>query len=48
LLYRELVWLPEAAGGVRRRISSFMGELRTGAVMSVSIHPGAIALTWIL
>src|ERR1035438_2947710 len=34
--------------GVRAMISSFIGELRTAAVMSVSIQPGAIALTWML
>ncbi len=29
-------------------ISSFIGERRTAAVMSVSIQPGAMALTWML
>jgi len=29
-------------------ISSFMGIVFTGAVISVSIQPGAMALTWML
>ena len=39
---------PHRLAGVRAMISSFIGELRTAAVMSVSIQPGAIALTWML
>src|SRR5258705_509899 len=32
--------LPQRLAGVRAMISAFIGELRTAAVMSVSIHPG--------
>src|ERR1700734_3937047 len=39
---------PQRPAGVRARISSFIGILRTATVKSVSIHPGAIALTWML
>jgi hypothetical protein len=39
---------PQRLAGVRAMISSFIGELRTAAVMSVWIQPGAIALTWML
>src|ERR1035438_9250032 len=39
---------PQRLAGVRARISAFIGELRTAVVISVSIQPGAIALTWML
>jgi len=40
--------LPKRAAGVRAIILSYKGVVFTGATMSVSIHPGAIAFTWIL
>jgi hypothetical protein len=37
--------LPKRPAGVRVMISWYRGDVFTGAVMSVSIHPGAIAFT---
>src|SRR6185369_4876724 len=39
---------PHRPAGVRERISAFRGMDFTGAVMSVSIQPGAIAFTCML